>query len=101
MKTFLALVALGLLSSSAAQAWEIRERCAHSGFYGTLSCRTVGVPDQPFEPRDYQREADDYRAKQARIKKWEAFCRPARRYDDTGVARLVYARNGCEFGRSE
>lgn len=100
MKTPFAILALVLLSGSA-QAWEIRERCAHSRFYGTSSCRTVGIPDQPREQRDYQKDADDHLAKQERIKKWEAFCKPARRYDDAGVARLVYARNGCEFGRAE
>jgi hypothetical protein len=38
---------------------------------------------------------------QERDKKWEAFCKPARTYDDLGVVRLVYAQSGCEFGRSE
>jgi len=28
-------------------------------------------------------------------------CKPKRTYDDEGVVRLLYARKGCEFGRSE
>ena len=51
--------------------------------------------------RDYAQEAADEAAKQERIKKWETFCKPARTYDSEGVIRLVYARKGCEFGRSE
>jgi hypothetical protein len=46
-------------------------------------------------------EAADEAAKQERIKKWETFCKPTRTYDSEGVIRLVYARKGCEFGRSE
>jgi hypothetical protein len=100
MKTILhAIAALALLSSSAL-AWEVRTNCAHSRFYGSTSCRTVGIEDQP-QIRDEAREAEDYRARQESIKKWEAFCKPTRTYDNFGVVRLVYARNGCEFGRSE
>ena len=49
----------------------------------------------------YAQEAADEAAKQERIKKWETFCKPTRTYDSEGVIRLVYARKGCEFGRSE
>jgi hypothetical protein len=97
--TLYAIVALGLLSSSA-QAWEIRTTCSHSRFYGSSSCRTVGVEDQP-QIRDEAQEAEDYKAKQESIKKWEAYCKPTRSYDNFGVVRLLYARSGCEFGRSE
>jgi hypothetical protein len=100
MKTIVNVIAaLGLLSSSA-QAWEVRTNCAHSRFYGTTSCRTVGIEDQP-QIRDEAQEAEDYKAKQETIKKWEAFCKPTRTYDNLGVTRLVYARSGCEFGRTE
>ena len=51
--------------------------------------------------RDEAQEAEDYRARQENIKKWEAFCKPTRTYDNFGMVRLVYARNGCEFGRNE
>jgi hypothetical protein len=97
--TIYVIVGLALMSSSA-QAWEQRTTCAHSRFYGTSSCRTVGIEDQP-QTRDHAQEAEDYKAKQESIKKWEAFCKPARTYDDLGVVRLVYAQKGCEFGRGE
>jgi hypothetical protein len=100
MKTTVYVIATLALLSSSAQAWEVRTSCAHSRFYGTTSCRTVGIEDQP-QIRDEAREAEDYRAKQESIKKWEAFCKPTRTYDNFGVVRLVYARSGCEFGRSE
>jgi hypothetical protein len=96
---FIAIVIamLALVASSSAEAWEIRTNCTYSRFFGT-SCRAVGIDDQE---RDYAQEAADYRAKQERDKKWEAFCQPTRTYDNLGVVRLVYARPGCEFGRTE
>ena len=66
-------------------------------FYGN-TCKTSVIADQP---RDYAQEAADEAAKQERIRKWETFCKPTRTYDSEGVIRLVYARKGCEFGRSE
>jgi hypothetical protein len=100
MRTVYLIVAL-LVVSGSAQAWEIRSSCAFSRYYGSSSCRTIGTPDQPPPPRDYAQEAEDLKAKEARIRKWEAFCQPVRTYDNVGVARLVYAQRGCEFGRTE
>ena len=40
-------------------------------------------------------------ARRVSIEKWEAFCKPTRTVDSEGVGRLVYAKKGCEFGRSE
>jgi hypothetical protein len=100
MKTTLYAIAALTLLSSAAQAWEVRTSCSHSRFYGSTSCRTVGIEDYP-RIRDEAREAEDYRARQETIKKWETFCKPTRTYDNFGMVRLVYARNGCEFGRNE
>jgi hypothetical protein len=97
--TLYVIFALAVLSSSA-QAWEVRTNCAHSRFYGTGSCRTVGIEDQP-QIRDEAQEAEDYKAKQESIKKWEAYCKPSRSYDNFGMVRLSYAKKGCEFGRSD
>ena len=83
--------------SSAAQAWEVDEHCTYSRFYGR-HCRTVGSENRE---RDPAQEAADWKAKQDQIRKWEAFCSPTRTYDNLGMVRLVYARPGCEFGRSE
>ena len=96
MKTLVALAVLALMCVPA-QAWDVDTTCTNSKFYGR-TCRTSVIADQP---RDYAQEAADEAAKQVRIKKWEEFCKPARTYDSEGVIRLVYARKGCEFGRSE
>ena len=96
MKTIYALVFLALTSASAS-AWDINTTCTYSKFYGR-TCKTSVISDQP---RDLAQEAADEAAKQQRIRKWESFCRPTRTYDSEGVIRLVYARAGCEFGRSE
>jgi hypothetical protein len=96
MKTLYAFAILALMSGSA-HAWDVNTTCTHSRFYGS-TCRTSVIADQP---RDYAQEAADEAAKQERIKKWEVFCKPTRTYDSEGVVRLVYAKKGCEFGRSE
>jgi hypothetical protein len=86
MKILYAIATLALLSTSA-QAWQIVERCTDSKFYGRVCTAT--------------QDQEDEKAKRASIEKWEAYCKPKRTYDDEGVTRLVYARKGCEFGRSE
>jgi hypothetical protein len=96
MKIIYAFAVLALTCGSA-NAWDINTTCTYSRFYGK-TCKTSVIADQP---RDLAQEAADEAAKQQRIKKWESFCRPARTYDSEGVIRLVYARPGCEFGRSE
>ena len=101
MKTIMYAIAGLALMLGSAQAWEVRTSCSSSWYFGSGSCRTIWVDDQPKPPRDYAQEAEDYRLKQADIKKWEAFCKPVRTYDDLGVARLVYAKRGCQFGRNE
>ena len=99
MKNIYFIVALTLMST-AAQAWEVRTSCAHSRFYGATSCKTVGIEDQP-QTRDTAQEAEDLKIKQEGIKKWEALCKPTRTRDELGMVRLVYARSGCEFGRTD
>lgn len=99
-KTALGVIAFLALMLSSAQAWEIRSNCSGSRYFGSGSCRIVGIEDQPII-RDYAQEAEDRRIKQEGIKRWESFCKPVRTYDDLGMVRLVYARQGCEFGRNE
>ena len=46
-------------------------------------------------------EERQYReAKEARIRKWEEFCKPTGFVDDMGITRLRYAHAGCDLGRS-
>jgi len=96
MKILYAIAALALLSTSA-QAWQTVERCTHSKFFGSV-CTTSYVDDPV---RNAAQDQEDEKARRASIEKWEAFCKPKRTYDDEGVVRLLYARKGCEFGRSE
>jgi hypothetical protein len=96
MKILYAIVTLALLSTSA-QAWQVVERCTYSKFFGRV-CTTSYLDDPP---RNAAQELEDEKARRASIEKWEAFCKPQRTYDSEGVVRLVYARKGCEFGRSE
>lgn len=96
MNILLAIVTLALLSTSA-QAWQVVERCTHSQFFGKM-CTTSYLDDPP---RNAAQDQEDEKARRASIEKWETFCKPTRTYDREGVVRLVYARKGCEFGRSE
>ena len=96
MKIIYAIVTLALLSTSA-QAYRIVERCTYSQFFGSM-CTTQFLNDPP---RNIAQELEDEKARRASIEKWEAFCKPTRTYDKEGVVRLVYAKKGCEFGRSE
>jgi hypothetical protein len=98
MKAFYVVVAL-VIASQSAQAWEIRTNCSYSRFYGASSCRMVGTDEAL--PRDHVQDAEDLKLKQERIKKWEAFCKPASVQDRYGVARLVYAHENCDLGRSQ
>jgi hypothetical protein len=38
--------------------------------------------------------------KEARIRKWEEFCKPVGFVDDMGITRLRYAHPGCDLGRT-
>ena len=96
MKILYAIAILALASTSA-QAWRIVEHCTFSKFYGRV-CTTSYLDDPQRNPAQ---EQEDERARRASIEKWETFCKPTRTYDKEGVVRLVYARKGCEFGRSE
>ena len=98
MKLLFAIATLALLSTSVqAAGWDVVERCTWSRFYGRVC--TTSYRDLP--PRDEAQEREDEKARRASIEKWEAFCKPTRAIDNEGVGRLVYAKKGCEFGRSE
>ena len=98
MKILYAIAALALLSTSAsAEGWDVVERCTYSKFFGRMC--TTSYRDAP--PRSLAQEQEDEKARRASIEKWEAYCKPTRTFDHEGVGRLVYAKRGCEFGRSE
>ena len=98
MKLLYAIATLALLSTSAhASGWDVVERCTWSKFYGRVC--TTSYRDQP--PIDEAQAREDEKARRASIEKWESFCKPTRTVDSEGVGRLVYAKKGCEFGRTE
>jgi hypothetical protein len=63
--------------------------------------RTVSNGSPPSEKQMSIVEERLYREqKEARIRKWEEFCKPAGYIDDMGITRLRYAHAGCDLGRS-
>jgi hypothetical protein len=97
MKTTIAALAL-LASTVAAQAdFDLKRSCTFSRFYG-LNCTTSYREPTQVDPVQARIDAEE---RERSIAKWEAFCKPTKQYDSEGVARLVYAAKGCEFGRSE
>ncbi|MEO8317863.1 MAG: hypothetical protein ABJA75_12975 [Bradyrhizobium sp.] len=98
MKLLYAIATVALLSTPAsASGWDVVERCTWSRFYG----RVCTTSYRDLAPRDEAQDREDEKARRASIEKWEAFCKPTRTFDNEGVGRLVYAKKGCEFGRSE
>jgi hypothetical protein len=84
------------LAGSSVSAWN----CRHSRYYGYSDCRTTWT-DLPDPVRNVEQERLEAIARQKEDAKWEAFCRPTFRADEYGVRRASYARQGCEFGRTE
>jgi hypothetical protein len=74
--------------------------CRYSRFYGFSNCRSTWtkIPDPV---RDPEQERQDATTQQKEDEKWAAFCKPTFRADEYGVRRAAYAKQGCEFGRSE
>jgi hypothetical protein len=101
VKKLLMIVALVVCASpSFAESLVSTSSCKYSRYYGYSNCRAVWtkVPDPVHNP---EQERADAAAHQKEDAKWEAFCKPTVRTDEFGVRRASYARNGCEFGRSE
>jgi hypothetical protein len=76
-----------------------------SSAYGPSTCtetRSTSSGSQP--PNEKQMSIVEERlyreAKEARIRKWEEFCKPTGFVDDMGITRLRYAHAGCDLGRS-
>jgi hypothetical protein len=64
--------------------------------------RTVSNGSEPANQKQISAAEDRlYREeKEARIRKWEEFCKPTGFVDDMGITRLRYAHAGCDLGRS-
>jgi hypothetical protein len=96
----LATALVACASPALAEGYVSTWSCKYSRFYAYNNCRTTWtyVPD-PI--RDREQERLDAIAFQKENAKWEAFCKPTFKADEYGVRRASYARQGCEFGRSE
>lgn len=68
--------------------------CSYADWYGINCTRSYTPP-----PRELTR--DEIAEQDAKIAKWEAFCKPTKTYDSDGIGRLSYAQKGCEFGRDQ
>jgi hypothetical protein len=99
-KLALAAVLVACASPSLAGSFVSTWSCKYSRYYGYDNCRTTWtqIPDPV---RDPEQERLDAIALQKENAKWEAFCKPTFTADEYGVRRASYARQGCEFGRSE
>jgi hypothetical protein len=84
---------------------ETTSRSCRSSAYGPSTCTTTTTSSNGSEPASQKQigAAEDrlYREeKEARIRKWEEYCKPTGFIDDMGITRLRYAHAGCDLGRS-
>lgn len=104
----IALNALMFIERASAQDTTVSTSCGRNAL-GGYSCSTSSRTTPVRVPREWrdlskgeqaQLMADEV-ARDQRIAKWEAFCKPTARVDDLGVSRYSYAHKGCEYGRYE
>jgi hypothetical protein len=80
------------------------ESCKRSA-YGPSTCTTTTTTSNGSEPASQKQTgaAEDRvsrEQREARIRKWEEFCKPAGFVDEMGITRLRYAHAGCDLGRN-
>jgi hypothetical protein len=80
-------------------------RTCSSSAYGPSTCTTTTTTGNGSEPTSQRQlslmeEKQLQEAKEARIRKWEEFCKPTGYTDDMGITRVRYAKPGCDLGRS-
>ncbi|MEA2881931.1 MAG: hypothetical protein QOH32_1187 [Bradyrhizobium sp.] len=80
-------------------------RSCKNSAYGPAVCTETTVNSSGTEaPRPKEISAAEERLareeKEARIRKWQDFCKPAGFIDEMGITRLRYAHPGCDLGRS-
>ena len=104
MKPLYALaLSVAVLTSWSAVAAETTVTTTSTNCRGSVctETRTVSNGAAPTEkPMSIVEERLYREAKEARIRKWEEFCKPAGFIDDIGITRLRYAHAGCDLGRS-
>jgi hypothetical protein len=92
------MIALALVASTAsAQAgWHHRSQ----SYIWTSPVYSYEQPSAAIYAVGRSSSADEA-ARQERIGRWEAFCRPVAHVDTLGVSRYSYAHEGCDVGRTE
>jgi hypothetical protein len=107
----IAMLSTVLMSWSAvAETTVSSTRCSRSA-YGPGSCvtttttgsgTTAGSGSEAASQRQLSlaEEKQLQEAKEARIRKWEEYCKPTGYIDDMGITRVRYAHPGCDLGRS-
>jgi hypothetical protein len=115
MKTLIkiALAAVVITTTSAVITFAAKADATTScktvpGYQHERVCTTMTIPEavppKPFAslPKSEQLEIlQDNAEREARIAKWEAFCKPQFSPDRYGVRRASYAHDGCDLGRDQ
>ena len=103
----LAISAAVLTSWSAAAETRVEttSTSCKSSAYGPRTCTTTTSSSNGSEPTNQKQisaaeERLSREEKEARIRKWEEFCKPSGFVDDMGITRLRYAHAGCDLGRN-
>jgi hypothetical protein len=103
----IAMLTTVLMSWSAAAETTVSRtsRTCSSSAYGPSTCTTTTTTGNGSEPTSQRQlslmeEKQLQEAKEARIRKWEEFCKPTGYTDDMGITRVRYAKPGCDLGRS-
>jgi hypothetical protein len=107
MKPLVAIAMLStvLISWSASAETTVRSTSCRNSAYGPSTCTTVTKTLDDSEPNNQKKlsqaeERKYWEEKEARIRKWEEFCKPTGVTDNMGITRLRYAHEGCDLGRS-
>ena len=103
----LAISAAALTSWSAVAETTVSttSRSCKNSAYGPAVCTETTVNSSapaPAKPTEINPVEDRLarEAREARIRKWEDFCKPVSFIDEMGITRLRYAHAGCDLGRS-
>jgi hypothetical protein len=101
----IAMVSTVLMSWSAVAETTVSSTSCSRSAYGPGSCVTTTTTGSGSEPASQRKlsqaeERQLQEAKEARIRKWEEYCKPTGYIDDMGITRVRYAHPGCDLGRS-
>jgi hypothetical protein len=101
----IAMLTTVLISWSAGAEVSTTSTSCRRSAYGPVQCTTTtsttGGSAVSNQKQMSQAEERKYiEEKEARIRKWEEFCKPTSVVDNMGITRLQYAREGRDLGRN-